>query len=122
MKFFTIILYCVAYAICNVSGAALIKSELKNTELRSFADYFNFLLRYKVFLGFSVVFISAFILIKALSVAKISLVNPIATGMNFVFTLLLGYYFFQEKLTVLHYFGMAMILLGILLITSAERA
>ena len=122
MNFISIIFYCVAYATCNVCGAALIKSELKDTQLRGFADYFNFLFRYKVILGFAVVFLSAFILIKALSVAKISLVNPIATGMNFIFTLLLGYYLFQEKLTALHYFGMALILVGILLITSAERA
>jgi multidrug transporter EmrE-like cation transporter len=121
VNFLGIILYCVAYATCNVCGAALIKSELKNTELRSIADYFYFLCRYKVFLGFGIVFLSAIVLIKALSLAKISLVNPIATGLNFVFTLLLGYIVFQEKLSYLHYFGMLLILLGILLITTAER-
>jgi multidrug transporter EmrE-like cation transporter len=105
-----------------VSGAALIKSELKNVQLKGAMEYVLFLFRMKVFMGFAVVFLSSLVLIKALSVAKISLVNPIATGINFCLTLFLGYFLFQEKLTLTHYIGMILILTGIVLIASVEQA
>jgi len=122
VSFYRVILFCAVYAICNVSGAALIKTELKHVELKKMMDYVGFMLRYKVIAGFAIVFLSAIVLIKALSIAKISLVNPIATGLNFILTLAMGYLMFQEKLTIAHYIGMVCILAGILIITTAEGA
>lgn len=122
MNFGVVLLYCLTYAVCNVSGAALIKSELKNVQLKGAMEYVLFLFRAKVFMGFAVVFLSSLVLIKALSLAKISLVNPIATGINFCLTLFFGYFLFQEKLTLTHYIGMILILTGIVLIASVEQS
>jgi multidrug transporter EmrE-like cation transporter len=105
-----------------VCGAVLIKLELQKSALSSFGDYVSFMLRMRVIMGFAVVFLSAIILIKALSLSKISVVNPISTGMNFTLTLFVGYLIFQDKLTVLHYFGMLLILIGIILIASVEQS
>ncbi len=121
MSFIGVVLLGVLYAALNVSGAALIKLELKTAQLTSWLSYVQFLFRWRVMAGFAVVFISAIVLIKALSMAKISLVNPIATGINFVFTLAVGYFLFQERITWMHYAGLMLILSGILLISMAER-
>jgi multidrug transporter EmrE-like cation transporter len=110
------------YAAINVSGAALIKSDIKNSTLHSVADYILFLLRWRVIAGFALVFLSAIILIKALSIAKISLVNPMATGVNFGFTLIAGYFVFNERIGLPHYLGLALILCGILIISIAEKS
>lgn len=122
MNFLPVVLYSVLYAAINVSGAALIKTDLKGRSLLSFNDYFLFLIRWRVIAGFALVFLSAIILIKALSMAKISLVNPMATGINFGFTLMAGYFLFHERITLSHYIGLALILAGILIISVAEKS
>jgi multidrug transporter EmrE-like cation transporter len=121
VNFLPVVLYSIVYAALNVSGAALIKMELKSTQLNGLSDYFFFLFRWRVMSGFAVVFMSALILIKGLSIAKISLINPIATGVNFMFTLAVGYYLFNERITLVHYIGLILILTGILIISVAER-
>jgi multidrug transporter EmrE-like cation transporter len=121
VNFIPVVIYSIVYAALNVSGAALIKTELKSTQLNGMSEYFFFLFRWRVMSGFAVVFISALVLIKALSIAKISLVNPVATGVNFMFTLAVGYFLFNERITLAHYVGLILILTGILIISVAER-
>ncbi len=122
MSFIPVVLYSVLYAALNVSGAALIKSELKTATLGGVKEYVSFLFRFKVLTGFAVVFISSLVLIKALSIAKISLVNPVATGVNFMFTLVMGYFVFSERIGLSHYLGLVLILAGIVVISLAERS
>jgi multidrug transporter EmrE-like cation transporter len=121
VNFIPVVIYSIIYAALNVSGAALIKTELKTTQLSGLKEYFFFLFRFRVIAGFGVVFLSALVLIKALSIAKISLVNPVATGVNFMFTLVVGYFLFNERITISHYIGLVLILCGILVISAAER-
>lgn len=121
MNFIPVVIYSIVYAALNVTGAALIKMELKGTKLNGLSEYFFFLFRLRVIAGFAVVFISALVLIKALSIAKISLVNPVATGVNFMFTLAVGYLLFEERIGWAHYIGLLLILIGILIISGAER-
>lgn len=122
MNFLPVVLYSILYAAINVSGAALIKSDIKNQTLNGITDYIYFLMRWRVIAGFALVFLSAIILIKALSIAKISLVNPMATGINFGFTLIAGYFVFNERIGLPHYLGLALILCGILIISMAEKS
>jgi multidrug transporter EmrE-like cation transporter len=121
VNFLPVVIYSIVYAALNVSGAALIKTELKSSQLNGLSEYFFFLFRWRVFTGFAIVFISALVLIKALSIAKISLVNPVATGVNFLFTLAVGYFLFNERISLSHYIGLVLILSGILIISMAER-
>jgi multidrug transporter EmrE-like cation transporter len=121
VNFIPVVLYSILYAALNVSGAALIKTELKTSSLAGVKDYFFFLFRMRVIAGFAVVFLSALVLIKALSIAKISLVNPVATGVNFMLTLVVGYFVFSERIGWAHYIGLTLILTGIVVISMSER-
>jgi multidrug transporter EmrE-like cation transporter len=122
LSFIIVVVYCLAYAICNVSGAALIKMQLQETSPVEFQDYIWFMLKPRVIAGFAVVFLSSMILIKALSLSKISLINSMSTGMNYSLTLIMGYFLFQDRLTLVHYIGIVLILVGVFVITLAERA
>ncbi|MFM7234122.1 MAG: hypothetical protein ACKOZM_05995 [Flavobacteriales bacterium] len=44
-----------------------------------------------------------------------------ATGVNFLFTLAVGYFLFEERIGWAHYLGLVLILTGILIISAAER-
>lgn len=121
MNFLPVIVYSLIYAALNVSGAALVKSELQTYKLASLRDYFFLLFRWKVMAGFAIILISALVLFKALSMAKFSLVNPVASGINFVFTLAVGYFVFSDRITWVHMVGLALILSGILMISLVER-
>jgi multidrug transporter EmrE-like cation transporter len=108
------LLLCLAYAALNVTGAGFIKSAIAGKNLNNAQDYLFFLLSTKVIAGFFLAFLSALVFTKALSLSKFSLVMPIAVGINFVLTLMVGYFQFGEKLSLVSYLGIAMILSGIL--------
>lgn len=116
------ILYSGLYALFNVTGAALIKSELKNRSLTSMQDYLDLLFTVKVIAGFIIIFLSALIFFKALSLQKFSIVVPLANGLNFCITLAAGYFLFSEKLTVFSVFGLFLIIIGIIIIGFSNQS
>ena len=116
MKIVYGILFSTLYALVNVSWAALVKSQLKNVSLQSFHDYFLFLTNPKVILGLFLAFVSALVMFKALTFAKFAIIVPMANGINFCITLIFGYLLFSEKLNMASFFGLLLILSGIVVI------
>jgi multidrug transporter EmrE-like cation transporter len=111
------IIFCFFYAVLNVSGAALIKWKLKGKVLNEFSDWFNFLLNIQVIAAFALIFVSALVMFKALSTADFSFVIPVSAGINFVLTLIAGYYIFKDKINFVSYIGFTLILSGIILLS-----
>lgn len=105
------------YAAFNVSGAAIIKLKLKNQELNSFRDWLNFLLDIHFVVAFTLIMFSALALFKALSENSFSLILPIATGINFLLTISMGYFLFQDRLTVFSIVGLILIISGIIILS-----
>jgi len=116
MKIVYGILFSTLYAVLNVSGAALVKSQIKNTPLHSASDYLNFLITPKVIAGLFLAFISALVMFKALTYTKFSIIIPVANGINFCITLVFGYLLFSERLTFASFLGLLLILSGIAVI------
>lgn len=112
-----LIVICLVYAVLNVSGAALIKIELPYHHLSSIKDYLLFLLTWRVICGFGIILLSALIMFKALSLGKFSYVIPIATGINFSLTVILGVFLFNDKLSCSSYIGLMLILSGIIVMS-----
>ena len=119
-KFIQIVMYSILYALFNTLGAGIIKKELKNYQLITIEDYFFFLFRVKVILSFIIILISALMMFKALSLGKFSIISPLATGINFLFTILIGYFIFKENLSLYHFIGLFLIFTGIFTISIAE--
>lgn len=111
------ITFCFLYAVLNVTGAAIIKYNLKGRTLNYLNDWINFLLEAQVILAFILIFGSALILFKALSSGYFSFVIPVAVGINFILTIITGYFVFKDKLNVSSYIGFFLILIGILLLS-----
>ena len=111
------IIFCFFYAVLNVSGAALIKWKLKGKVLNEFSDWLNFLLNIQVIGAFALIFVSALVMFKALSTANFSFVIPVSAGINFVLTLIAGYYIFKDKINFVSYIGFTLILSGIVLLS-----
>lgn len=121
-NFLQVVLLCCLYAVLNVLGASIIKKELQYCSLEKVEDYFYFLLRLKVILAFFIILLSALTIFKALSLTKFSIVTPIATSVNFVLTVSVGYFYFHDNLTWKHFVGLILILAGVTLIGLAERS
>jgi multidrug transporter EmrE-like cation transporter len=111
------ILFCFLYALLNVSGAAVIKWNLKGKVLNEFGQWISFLLNIQIIGAFSLIFISALVMFKALSTADFTFVIPVSAGINFVLTLIAGYYIFKDKINFVSYIGFVLILSGILLLS-----
>lgn len=112
-----IIICCILYALLNSAGASILKSQLQSTQLISIKSYIEILLNIKVIAGFSLIFISALVLFKALSIGKFSLIGPLSNGINFVCTISIGYFFFHDRLNIYQVFGLLLIITGILFIS-----
>jgi uncharacterized membrane protein len=107
-----------AYASLTVLGASLIKSQVTGIKLESFIDYFNFLIEPKVIIGMVVIFLSAMVLFKALSIGNFNFVIPLSTGINFLLTACVGFFVFSEKLSAINIVGIGVILVGIVLLSQ----
>lgn len=111
------VIFCFFYAVLNVSGAAIIKWNLKGKVLNEFSQWMNFLLNIQVIAAFSLIFISALVMFKALSSADFTFVIPVSAGINFVLTLIAGYFIFKDKINSVSYIGFTLILSGIILLS-----
>ena len=111
------VIYCFFYAVLNVSGAAIIKWKLKGTTLNAFSDWISFLLNIQVIGAFVIIFASALVMFKALSAAKFTFVIPVSAGINFILTIVAGYYIFKDQLNLASFIGFALIISGIILLS-----
>ncbi|HOA37656.1 MAG TPA: hypothetical protein PLQ32_10440 [Flavihumibacter sp.] len=111
------ILTCVLYALLNVTGAAMIKWKIREVVLTSFNDWFRFLFNPMVMGAFILLFGSALVLFKALAGGKFTFIVPLAVGINFVLTVIVGYFIFKDHLNLASFIGFALILSGIVVLS-----
>ena len=118
------VLYCALYALLNVSGAAIIKYNLKGKVLTSVNQWINILLNVQVIAAFALIFVSMLVIFKALSSANFTFVIPVSAGINFILTIIAGYYIFKDQLSLASFVGFTLIITGILLlsINSTQHA
>jgi multidrug transporter EmrE-like cation transporter len=112
----TSIFFCFLYAAFNVSGAAIIKYQLHGRKLTNAKEWFDFLLHFNVIVAFGIIFLSALIMFKALSTGQFSFIIPVATGVNFMLTVLVGYILFKDSFTFASFIGMSFIITGIIIL------
>lgn len=110
-------LYCALYALLNVSGAAIIKWNLKGKALTSLNQWISLLLNVQVIGAFVLIFVSMLVIFKALSVANFTFVIPVSAGINFVLTIIAGYFIFKDHLNAVSFIGFALIISGIILLS-----
>jgi multidrug transporter EmrE-like cation transporter len=111
------VLYCALYALLNVSGAAIIKWNLKGKALTSLNQWISLLLNVQVIGAFILIFVSMLVIFKALSSANFTFVIPVSAGINFVLTVIAGYYIFKDQLSMVSFIGFALIISGIVLLS-----
>jgi len=118
------VLYCALYALLNVSGAAIIKYNLKGKVLTNFNQWVNILLNVQVIGAFALIFVSMLVIFKALSSANFTFVIPVSAGINFILTIIAGYYIFKDQLSFASFVGFTLIISGIILlsINSTQHA
>jgi len=105
MRIITAIFLCLAYAIFNVSGSALIKSELAHYSLSGMKEWIVFLGKAKVLLGLFINFISVLFIFKALELGRFTYVLPVSLGLNFSLAIVVGYFIFNDHLSVMSFAG-----------------
>ena len=111
------VMLCVLYAFLNVSGAALIKWKLKGRTLAAVNDWLRLLFESQVIAAFALIFLSMLVIFKALSLANFSFVIPVSAGVNFLLTVIAGYFIFKDQLNYVSFIGFALIISGILLLS-----
>lgn len=111
------VLFCFLYALFNVAGAAIIKWNLKGRSLTRFIEWLQFLLNVQVIGAFILIFVSALLMFKALSTANFTFVIPVSAGINFILTVIVGYYIFKDHLNIASFVGFGLIISGIILLS-----
>jgi multidrug transporter EmrE-like cation transporter len=57
------------------------------------------------------------VVFKALSSANFTFVIPVSTGINFILTIIVGYYVFKDPLNFISFLGFGLIISGIILLS-----
>lgn len=114
--------YILLYALFNVSGAALIKWQLQGRSLETVNEWVKLMLNVTFVAAFFLIILSALAFFKALSTNDFSIIIPIATGVNFILTIAVGYYLFQDKLSLLSFVGFILIISGIILLSLNNQS
>ena len=117
MNVLYLIKVCFLYAVLNVTGAALIKYQIRQHSLDKISDYIGFIVTLRVLGGFCIIFASALVMFKALSIGKFSYVIPITTVTNYVLTVFLGHFIFGDRLSLFSLAGLSLILVGIIVMS-----
>lgn len=110
-------LLCFLYAILNVTGAAIIKWNLKGKVLTNLNEWISLLLNVQVIGAFALIFVSMLTIFKALSVANFTFVIPVSSGINFILTVIAGYFIFKDHLNLVSFIGFTLIISGIILLS-----
>ena len=116
------IAYILLYAAFNVSGAAIIKWQLKGKSLDTLNEWLKLMLNLPFILAFLLIVLSALSFFKALSTNSFTLIIPIATGINFILTIAVGYYLFQDKLSIISFVGFVLIIGGIIILSFNNQS
>lgn len=123
MSGLSLLAYAGGYALLNVVGAAIVKTEIA-TGLHAFdssGSYIDFLLEARVIAGLGVVFLGALVLFRALSLFELSRVIPVSIGVNFVLSAVVGRWLFGESASAAKLLGLVLMLAGALLASAGER-
>ena len=110
------VFFCFLYALLNVFGAAIIKFQLHGRKLSNIGEWISFLFQPFIILAFLIIFLSALVMFKALSIEQFSFVIPVSTGINFMLTVIVGYYLFKDSLNFTSFIGLALIISGIIIL------
>lgn len=111
------ITFCALYALLNVTGAAIIKWQLKGKQLSEFKQWVNLFLDYHMLIAIIFIFLSSLVLFKALAGGQFTFIVPVATGINFILTVVAGYFIFKDQFNYLSFIGFALILSGIVILS-----
>lgn len=111
------IAFCALYALLNVTGAAIIKWKLKGRSLTELKQWISFLLDYQVLIAFILIFISALVMFKALSEGNFTFIIPVSTGINFILTIIAGYFIFKDQVNIISFAGFTLILSGMIILS-----
>lgn len=113
-----VLLLCSLYALLNTSAALIMKIKLINHRISGPASFFYFLMDPKIICALLLLIVSMFVSLKTLSLAEFSFVIPLTTAINFIFTVLIGIYFFDDTLVAASYVGLALILSGVFILAK----
>ncbi len=116
-RFNSVFLFACLYAVFNVAGAAIIKGKLLSHKIQSAIQFIHFLIEPKIILALCLIVVSMFFSVKSLSLSSFSAVIPLLTATNFLLTVAVGALYFRDKLSLSGYAGIALILVGVFMLT-----
>ena len=107
----------IIYLVLSVGGLVLVKSGASNVNIAIQQGVFNFSMGLKAMLGF-IAYIGSFLIYTFYIIRKfdLSYIFPIITGITQVLVILAGLFIFKEHISTYGYVGIALIILGIVLL------
>lgn len=111
------VLFLILYVTLSVGGLVLFKlgSAEKPVALSLRGGGFSFQIALKSIIGLLCYVVSFLLYMYLVSIYNLNYIAPIATGLSYVLTLVSSYTIFKEPFTTFQIIGVALILIGIIL-------
>ena len=114
------LLLCILQSSMSVLGSFILHQTTVTTQPLSVSEWLSLCATAKGLSGIVLMVLSFSVLVYTLSQHRASVVIPVNTAVSFLVTLLLGYIFNAEKMTVSAVAGMVMICSGIALVVRNQ--
>ena len=109
------ILICILYLFFTLMGMSLIKAGYDSPALFQI-PLINVGVSVRLLIGIIFYGLSFLTFVLFVSRLKISVAIPVVSGIYCVFTVIVGYYFFHERITAGQIVGIAMVIIGTVLV------
>lgn len=108
------ILMC-CYFLFNASGLILMKLGSGKLNLNITKNTFNLMMSWKYLLGF-ICYVCSFLLFSYLiTKSKLTYIYPLSAAMCYILVVVFSYIFLKEQITLIQFFGIILILSGVIL-------
>ncbi len=111
-KYFIFIIFLIFSCLISAISQVLLKKSAQKQYNSFFKQYFNAYVIIAYLLFFIVVFANTYIL----RIIPMTIVNPIAETLPYIFSIIFGFFFFNEKITIRKILGSIIIIFGIIVL------
>lgn len=121
--FLQTIALCFVQAIFNISGVALIRSAaMQGLDKSSIVGFVKSLWNLHLLGGLFLIVIGFLFTILILMSNKLSVYQPISSGLTFIVTIIVSVFFLKESINLTSYIGILFIMVGCIIIGLQQQA
>jgi drug/metabolite transporter (DMT)-like permease len=108
---------CLTQAVLNIIGIAIVRNGVKGFKFSTPKNIVIELFNFKILVGIMLIGIGFIFTLLILSTHKLSYYQPLSSGITFIVTIAVSFFFLKESITLISTVGILIIMLGCIILS-----